>query len=107
MHIVYRKALFYGGNVMSIDDRMLMDLAGQLGLGGKNKKAGDMISEATENFAGKSDDQLLNEIMKLKQVIKKDRRAFDKQMEMIKSLRPMMSEEQRKKLDGLLRMLED
>lgn len=93
---------------MSIDDRMLMDLANQLGLGGKNsKKPSQMISEVTENYTGKSDDQLLQEILKLKQVFKKDRKAFDKQMEMIKNLRPMMSAEQRKKLDGLLKMLEE
>ncbi|QHI72861.1 hypothetical protein [Aminipila terrae] len=93
---------------MSIDDKMLMDLAGQVGLGGKNsKKTSDIISEATENFSGKSDDQLLQEILKLKQVLKKDRKAFDKQMDMIKSLRPMMTPEQRKKLDGLLKMLDE
>lgn len=93
---------------MSIDDRMLMDLANQLGLGGKDsRRTSDMISEATENYTGKSDDQLLQEILKLKQVLKKDRKAFDKQMEMIKNLRPMMSAEQRKKLDGLLKMLEE
>nr|WP_315023492.1 hypothetical protein [uncultured Aminipila sp.] len=92
---------------MSIDDRMLMDLANQLGLGEKNsKRTSDMISQATENFTGKSDDQLLQEILKLKQVLKKDRKAFDKQMEMIKTLKPMMSPEQRKKLEGLLKMLE-
>lgn len=97
-----------GGKKMSIDDRMLMDLANQLGLGGRNsKKSEDMINEATGNFSGKSDDQILNEILKLKQVLKKDRRAFDKQMEMIKSLKPMMTPEQRKKLENLLRMLED
>ncbi|QAT43486.1 hypothetical protein [Aminipila luticellarii] len=93
---------------MSIDDKMLMDLANQIGLGGKNsQKTSDMISEATQNFSGKSDDQLLQEILKLKQVLKKDRKAFDKQMEMIKSLRPMMTAEQRKKLDGLLKMLDE
>ncbi|WP_312653810.1 hypothetical protein [Aminipila sp.] len=93
---------------MSIDDKMLMDLANQLGLGGKNsKRTSDMISQATENFTGKSDDQLLQEILKLKQVLKKDRKAFDKQMEMVKALRPMMTGEQRKKLDGLLKMLDE
>lgn len=93
---------------MSIDDKMLMDLANQLGLGGKNsKRTSDMISQATESFTGKSDDQLLQEILKLKQVLKKDRKAFDKQMEMVKALRPMMTGEQRKKLDGLLKMLDE
>ncbi|QIB70185.1 hypothetical protein Ami103574_13180 [Aminipila butyrica] len=93
---------------MNIDDKMLKDLAGQIGMGGKSPRStSDMISEAKENYSGKSDDQLLQEILKLKQVLKKDRKAFDKQMEMIKSLRPMMSPEQRKKLDGLLKMLDE
>lgn len=92
---------------MSIDDKMLMDLADQLGIGAKNsKRTSDMISEATENYSGKSDDQILKEILKLKEVLKKDRRAFDKQMEMIKALRPMMTQEQCKKLDGLLQLLD-
>lgn len=93
---------------MSIDDKMLMDLANEVGVGGKNKKKSkDIISETKEKYSGKSDDQLLQEILKLKQVLKKDRKAFDKQMEMIKSLRPMMNPEQRKKLDGLLKMLDE
>lgn len=96
---------------MNIDDKMLNDLAGQIGMGGKgsrgSRSTSDIISEAKENFGGKSDDQLLQEILKLKQVLKKDRKAFDQQMEMIKSLRPMMSPEQRKKLDGLLKMLDE
>lgn len=92
---------------MSIDDKMLMDLADQLGIGGKNsRRTSDIISEATENCSGKSDDQILNEILKLKEVLKKDRKAFDKQMEMIKALRPMMTQEQRRKLDGLLQLLD-
>ncbi|MBE6034840.1 hypothetical protein [Aminipila sp.] len=93
---------------MSIDDRMLMDLANQLGLGGKqSKNTSNMISQTAENFSGKSDDQLLQEILKLKQVLKKDRKAFDKQMDMIKSLKPMMTPEQRKKLESLLKLLEE
>lgn len=93
---------------MNIDDKMLKDLAGQIGMGGRSSRStSDMISEAKENYSGKSDDQLLQEILKLKQVLKKDRKAFDKQMEMIKSLRPMMAPEQRKKLDGLLKMLDE
>lgn len=93
---------------MSIDDKMLMDLAGQLGLGEKDsRKTSAMISDAAENYSGKSDDQILKEILKLKQVLSKDRKAFDKQMEMVKSLKPMMNQDQRKKLDNLLRMLDD
>lgn len=93
---------------MSIDDRMLMDLANQLGIGRKNpKRTSEMLSETKDNYEGKSEEQLLQEILKLKQVLKKDRKAFDKQMEMIKSLKPMMTPEQRKKLERLLKLLDE
>jgi hypothetical protein len=92
---------------MAIDDRMLMDLASQLGMKGSNRDTSELIEEATNKYGGKSDDQILKEIMKLKSVLKKDRGAFDKQMEMIKAMRPMMTPEQKGKLDSLLRMLEE
>lgn len=92
---------------MAIDDKMLMDLAGQLGMGGNKKGTAEFINDATNKYADKDDDQILSEIMKLKSVLKKDRAAFDKQLEMIKALRPMMTAEQKKKLDGLLKMLEE
>ena len=90
---------------MNMDEKMMMDLANRVGMGRNQNKAKSMVEEVTANYAGKSDEQLLREIMKLKQVIKKDPRAYNQQIQAIQALRPMMTPEQRSKLDSLLAML--
>lgn len=90
---------------MNIDDKMMMDLASRVGMGKNPNKAKSMVEEVAANYAGKSDEQLLTEIMKLKQVIKKDPRAYNQQLQAIQALRPMMNAEQRSKLDSLMAML--
>lgn len=92
---------------MDIDDKMLQDLAKQVGVSGNSAVAKKFMEQTAKNFSGKSDEQVLDEIMKLKQVIQKDKRAYNKQMETIKALKPMMNEEQKQKLDKLLNMLEE
>ena len=91
---------------MSVDEKMLMDLAGRMGMGKHGNEAKSMIEDISKNYAGKSDDQLVMEIMKLKEVIKKDPKAYNQQLQTIKALKPMMTPEQRKKLESLLKMLE-
>lgn len=86
---------------MAISDKLLMDLANDLGI--------ESIKEAerkAERFVGKSDDALLREIAQLKERIMKDPEAFEKQIKAVYALRPMMTDEQKARLDKIIRLLE-
>ena len=92
---------------MNVDDKTLMSLAKRVGMSSRpDSKTQAMMDEINQKYMGKSDDQLLKEIMGLKEVIKKDPKVYNQQLEAIKALRPMMNPEQRMKLEALLKMLE-
>ncbi len=105
---------------MGQDSKLMSDLADQLGLGNDGKHTGNrrdttnLNKEAAyenakskaENFKDKSDEELLNEINKLKQAIKKDRKAYEQQMTAIKAMRGIMTGEQRKRLDKIIELME-
>ena len=103
----------------TIDQRLLMDLAEQLGFE-PNPTASPSPSPNTpptmdpkrqalamaESMKGKSDSEILSEIMKLKSTLQKNPSAYEKQIRAVKSLRGMMNPEQRKRLDQVLDLLE-
>lgn len=91
---------------MDINDKQIMDLAEQLGFG-KSKSKSDNMSDLAEKYKGKSDQELIDEILKVKRAMKKDKAQFDKQMKAIKALRSMMSGEQKARLEKLIGILED
>lgn len=91
---------------MEINDKMLMDLAEQMGLGRSASKT-DRVSDLADKYKGKSDQELIDEIMKIKRSMKKDRGQFDKQMKTIKALRTVMNGEQKARLEKLIRLLEN
>jgi hypothetical protein len=105
---------------MDINDKQLMDLASQLGFSTnedtrssrsnqnsspKISKA-DRMSDLADQYKGKSDQELIDEILKVKQSLKKDRAQFEKQLKTVKALRSMMNNDQKARLDKLLRILE-
>ena len=69
---------------MDITNKMLMDLAGEAGI-----KGSAQLSE--REIEG----------------IKKDRRAYEKQISAIKAMRPMMNKEQRARLDRIIALIEE
>lgn len=91
---------------MNINDKRLMDLAEQLGFG-KNSSRSDNISDIAEKYKSKSDQELIDEILKVKRAIKKDKAQFEKQMKAIKALRSIMTGEQKARLEKLIRILEE
>lgn len=94
---------------MDINDKLVMDLAEQLGLGSEKKNSvskADRMSDIAEKYKGKSDQELIDEIMKVKRSLKKDRAQFEKQMKAIKAMRSMMTGEQKARLERLIRLLE-
>lgn len=97
---------------MDVNDKLMMDLAEQLGLGkaessGPTVSKADRVSDLADKYKGKSDQELISEIMKVKQSLKKDKAQYEKQMKTIKALRAMMTGEQRARLEKLIRLLED
>ncbi|MDD3169625.1 MAG: hypothetical protein PHC91_09245 [Eubacteriales bacterium] len=93
---------------MDSNDKLLMDLAVQLGLGRSEASVSkaDRMSDIADKYKGKSDQELLSEIMKVKQSLKKDKTQYEKQMKAIKALRSMMTGEQKARLEKLIRLLE-
>ncbi len=90
---------------MNINDKRLMDMAEQLGFGKKSSKA-EGVADLADKYKGKSDQELIDEIMKVKRTIKKDKVQYEKQMKAIKALGAMMSGEQKIRLEKLIRLLE-
>ena len=90
---------------MDINDKMLMDLAEQLGFQRSVPKS-DSVSDLADKYKGKSDQELIDEILKVKKSMKKDKAQFEKQMKTIKALRTVMNGEQKARLEKLIRLLE-
>lgn len=84
-----------------MDNKILMDLAKQLGL--PEQAAEQKVNE----YIGKSDEEILREIRKMKKVIKRDKKTYEKQMQTIKALAAAMNEEQRARLQKIIDLLED
>ncbi|MCI8648448.1 MAG: hypothetical protein HFE76_17025 [Firmicutes bacterium] len=84
-----------------MDNKILMDLAKQLGL--PEQAAEQKVNE----YIGKSDEEILREIRKMKKVIKRDKKTYEKQMQTIKTLAAAMNEEQRARLQKIIDLLED
>ncbi|MDF2656379.1 MAG: hypothetical protein K0R19_2853 [Bacillota bacterium] len=93
---------------MDINEKMMMDLAEQMGFkrNAPPQKERDKMSNLADKYKGKSDQELIDEILKVKKTMKKDKAQFEKQMKTVKALRAMMNGEQRERLDKLIRLLE-
>ncbi|MEA4986915.1 MAG: hypothetical protein VB095_02565 [Anaerovorax sp.] len=92
---------------MDINEKLLKELANQVGFSGENEKSVKRAERMAENYKGKGEEELLKEILKLKQSMKADRAQYEKQIRAIRSLRGMMNAEQKARLDRLLQLLED
>lgn len=91
---------------MDINDKLMMDLAEQMGFSRNAAPQKDKVSNLADKYKGKSDQELISEILKVKKTMKKDSAQFEKQMKTVKALRSMMNGEQRARLDQLIRLLE-
>lgn len=96
-------------HIMDINDKLILDLAEQLGLGpekSNNVSKADRMSDLADKYKGKSDQELIDEILKVKRSLKKDKAQFEKQLKTIKAMRSMMTGEQKARLERLIRLLE-
>ena len=85
----------------NMDPKQLMAIASQLGLG----KGDGEIRKAAEKLSGKNDDELIQEVRKLKSSLGKDKEKFQKQLNTLKMMRNMLNEEQKVKFDQMMKIL--
>lgn len=83
-----------------MDQKILMDLAAQMGFSEEAAR-----TKANE-YKGKSDDEILREIARIKNVLKRDKRAYEKQLRTVKALAATMNGEQRARLQKIIDLLE-
>ncbi|MCQ4637122.1 hypothetical protein NE619_10325 [Anaerovorax odorimutans] len=83
-----------------MDNKVLMDLARQLGLPEESAEA------KAKEYMGKSDEEILREIKKIKTVIKRDKKTYAKQMQTLKALAATMNGQQKARLQKIIELLE-
>ena len=79
---------------MQLDDKTILDLAGQLGISADKKTT---VAKA-KSYEQKSDAELVSEIMKIKI-------PYEKQMAAVQSLMPMMNGQQKARLTRIIELL--
>lgn len=86
---------------MELDDRMIAEIAAQLGISNSR----NMGQEALEHLASKSDEELEREILRIKSQLRANNVTYDKQLEMLKNIAPMMDVRQRARLRRVIELL--
>lgn len=92
---------------MDINNKMIMDLASQLGIKGGSSNDAKRAAGMAKGYENKSEAELMQEILSLKKAMKSDRAQFESQMKAIKALGSMMNKEQRARLEKVIRLLEN
>ena len=106
MHRVYidcnNKAVGkHGGDEMDMNEKMAADIARQLGLSG-----GGVNQKTLKSLENKSDAELTGELIKIREKLKQNNISYEKQMNLVQSLMPMMKGEQRERLERVIKLLE-
>lgn len=83
-----------------MDNKMIMELAKQLGLPEETAEA------KAREYIGKSDDEILREINKIKTILKRDKKTYQRQMQAIRALAGTMNGPQKARLEKIIALLE-
>ena len=83
-----------------MDNKTIMELARQLGLPEESAQA------KAKEYMGKSDEEILKEIKRVKGILKKDKRAYAQQMQAIRALAAGMNGQQKARLEKIIALLE-
>lgn len=86
---------------MQLDDKTIMELAGQLGISADKKSA---MAKA-KSYEKKSDAEIVSEIMKMKDKLAAANVPYEKQLSAVQSLMPMMNQEQKARLSRIIELL--
>lgn len=87
---------------MSVNEKMLKELAMQLGV---SKESVDKFSNL-KSYENKSDNELKRDILKVRDELRANNISYDKQMEIVKGLLPMMDIKQKARLMEIIKLLE-
>lgn len=92
-------------NLGNWNPQQLMAMAAQLGIGKKGEESSDgaSLKDAAEKLSGKSDEELIEEVKKLKSSM--DQAQLQKQMQSLKMVRNLLNQEQQTKFDQIMAIL--
>ncbi len=86
---------------MQLDDKIIQNLAGQLGLSADKKSTVAKV----KSYEQKSDAEIVSEIMKIKDKLTAANVPYEKQLAAVQSLMPMMNQEQKARLTKIIELL--
>ncbi|MCI8609439.1 MAG: hypothetical protein HFE73_07330 [Firmicutes bacterium] len=87
---------------MNVNDKLIRDIAGQLGLGGSPA----ISPKEIQRLEGKSDAELEREIINLREQLKAKGIPPQKQVAMLRSIMPMMDAKQKARLNKIIGLIE-
>jgi len=86
---------------MELNDRTISEIAKQLGLsGGKNVQ-----KDTLAYLSSKSDVELEREILKIREKLARNNISYEKQIELLKNIAPMMDPKQRARLNKVMEIM--
>ena len=85
----------------ALDDKMIEKLAGQLGISGGKKQ----VEEKMKQYEGKTDDELVAELLKLQKTLNAANIPYEQQVTMVESMMPMMNGHQKARLKQIIGLL--
>lgn len=94
---------------MEINEKVLKELANQMGMGANGDNSNNKINKAMEMadmMKGKNSEELMEEIVRFKSKMQSNPEQLKKQIKTIKSLSVMMNDEQKAQLNKVIKMLE-
>ena len=92
---------------MDLNQQLLSDLAAELGLKESGQNAVKAAVDMANGYMNKNDEVLLSEILKLKKMMRTDTEQYRKQIAALRTLKSVMNEEQQKRLDRMISLLEE
>lgn len=91
---------------MDMNQKMLMQLAKQLGFEDQNEPSVKQVAELANEYKSKNEQELLMEFLKMKKQSGGNPAQLKQQIAAIRTLRSVMNQEQRERLDQVLDLLE-
>ncbi|GAB1476787.1 hypothetical protein MASR2M70_16230 [Bacillota bacterium] len=92
---------------MDLNQQMLSELAASLGLEENTETAIKSAVDMAGGYMNKNDEALMSEMLNLKSMMKSDKEQYRRQIAVLKSLRTVMGDEQQRRLDKIIMLLEE
>jgi len=88
-----------------INKDKLLELAESLGYGKSKGNGSDKFKNMADKYKDKSEDEILEELRKLKKSLFTDEKKFNQQMKALNGIKNMLNNEQKSKLENILDIL--